>query len=154
MANHYKQGVFTPSHPEKYVGNVENIVYRSGWERKLMVMFDMNENVLKWSSEEFPIPYWDSVKNRQRRYFVDFYVLFRMPKGELVRFAIEVKPYAQTKAPNKPKTRHPKSLKRYTYEMLTYQNNMDKWKQASKWCSDNNFRFVILHERNVGGLFK
>ena len=27
------KGRFTPKHPEKYVGDVKNIVYRSIWER-------------------------------------------------------------------------------------------------------------------------
>lgn len=153
MAGKFKQGIYTPKYPEKYIGNVNNIVYRSSWERKLMFKLDISPNVLKWSSEECPIRYWDSVKKKTRRYFIDFYVIFKSVGGENVRMAIEVKPYSQTLPPKKPKRNTAKAQKRYLRECITYQNNMDKWKSAKRWCEANNFKFVILHEKNVNGLF-
>ena len=48
----FHQGKYAPRNPEKYVGDVNNIIYRSGWEKRLLIMFDTNPNVLKYSSEE------------------------------------------------------------------------------------------------------
>ena len=41
------KGKFTPDNPSKYMGDVENIIYRSGWERRAMKYFDVNPGVLK-----------------------------------------------------------------------------------------------------------
>lgn len=149
------KGIYSPINPDKYIGNVENIVFRSSWERKLMVKLDINPNVLKWSSEELVIPYYDSIQRKQRRYFVDFTILYRNPStGEEVKYAIEVKPFSQTVPPTKPKNNNAKRARRYLNESLTYRNNLDKWKQAQEWCKKNNFRFVVLHEKNSGRIFK
>ena len=34
------KGKFKPDNPSKYMGDVENIIYRSGWERRAMKYFD------------------------------------------------------------------------------------------------------------------
>ena len=54
------KGKYTPENPNKYMGNVNNIVYRSMWERRCMKYFDGNASILKWSSEELAIPYYDT----------------------------------------------------------------------------------------------
>ena len=74
MAYGYKQGFFTPRFPKKYIGDPTNIVYRSGWEKRVMQTLDENSNVLRWASEEIVIPYISPIDNRPHRYFVDFYV--------------------------------------------------------------------------------
>jgi len=51
------KGKFHPNNPRKYKGNVRNIIYRSMWERMLMVQLDRNEKVIEWGSEEIVIPY-------------------------------------------------------------------------------------------------
>ena len=51
------KGKYKPSYPKKYKGDPNNIVYRSLWERKFMVYCDNNQNILKWGSEEFIVPY-------------------------------------------------------------------------------------------------
>ena len=44
------QGRFKPKNPTKYMGDPTNIIYRSGWELKLMSYLDTHVNVLQWSS--------------------------------------------------------------------------------------------------------
>ena len=51
-----------PSNPKKYRGNPTQVVYRSLWERKLMVYCDKNEKVLEWGREEVIIPYGSGSK--------------------------------------------------------------------------------------------
>ena len=45
MAYEYKQGFFHPKQPKKYRGDSSNIVYRSGWEKRVMEWCDSNKNV-------------------------------------------------------------------------------------------------------------
>ena len=49
-------GRYIPTNPKKYRGNPSQIIYRSLWERKLMVYCDRNEKILEWGSEEVIIP--------------------------------------------------------------------------------------------------
>ncbi|NDB59780.1 head completion protein, partial [bacterium] len=107
MAYEYKQGFFKPKHPEKYKGDANNIVYRSGWEKRVMDWCDTNKNVVSWSSEEVIIPYISPIDNRPHRYFVDFYVQAKDNNGNLQTYLLEVKPKAQTIEP-KPQSRKTK----------------------------------------------
>ena len=68
------KGKFTPVNPNKYMGDVDNIIYRSGWERRAMKYFDNTPKVVKWASEEVVIKYYDSVGKKVRRYFPDFLI--------------------------------------------------------------------------------
>ena len=61
------KGKYKPLNPNKYAGNPMNIVYRSLWERKVMVYCDKNPLVIEWGSEEIIIPYlspWDGRMHR------------------------------------------------------------------------------------------
>ena len=41
-ATKYHQGFFKPNHPEKYMGDITHIVYRSGLELSFMTFLDQN----------------------------------------------------------------------------------------------------------------
>ena len=71
MRNTYK-GKFTPKNPHKYRGDVNNIVFRSSWEYKLMKFLDDYDDVLEYGSEEIIIPYISPLDGKMHRYFVDF----------------------------------------------------------------------------------
>lgn len=141
----YYQGRFMPKHPEKYVGDLNKIIYRSGWEFKLMKWFDDNPAVLRWASEEIVIPYISPVDHQVHRYYPDFVVLFKHKTGEEKQVVIEVKPDAQTKMPAK-KSRN---TKRYLNEIATYAVNQAKWEAATKWCTDRGFQFQVLTEKHL-----
>lgn len=141
---------FTPKNPQKYVGDVNNIVMRSKWERKFALWCDNNVNVLKWNSEGFAIPYHSHVDGKTRRYFIDFFCEVRKVDGSIENLAIEVKPYKETQPPELPKVKTDKTEARYIDELTTYQRNQDKWNSARAWCAKNNFRFVILTEHELG----
>ena len=142
----FHQGKYAPRNPEKYVGDVNNIIYRSGWEKRLLIMFDTNPNVLKYSSEEVIVPYFCPVSNKMRRYFPDFVATMRTKTGEIVQIMIEVKPFKQTKPPEKPK----KVTKRFLEEVETYAINNAKWLAAKKFCDQSNMKFQIITERELG----
>ena len=48
---------FTPRHPEKYLGDPDNITARSTWEYDVFNFCDGNQRIIGWSSEEIKIPY-------------------------------------------------------------------------------------------------
>ena len=142
----YHQGKFKPLNPQKYVGDVENICYRSSWEVKAMSWLDRNPSILKWGSEELIIPYISPIDNRVHRYFPDFVMQYKTSKGEVKHAVLEVKPNAQTQMP-----KHPgKQTKRYLNEVLTYSVNQAKWDAAKAWCMKKGWDFVVLDEYNLG----
>ena len=85
-------GTYKPVNPKKYRGNPNQVIYRSLWERKLMVYCDHNEAVLEWGSEEVIIPYLSPWDGRLHRYFPDFYMKVRQSDETIKKFIIEVKP--------------------------------------------------------------
>ena len=80
------KGRFIPTKPNKYTGDVRNIIYRSLWELKFMKWCDRNVNILEWGSEEFFIPYKSPLDNRVHRYFPDFYMKVQESNGKLMRY--------------------------------------------------------------------
>ncbi len=145
MAYDYKQGFFKPKFPKKYIGDPTNIVYRSGWEKRVMQSLDDNLNVIRWASEEVVIPYISPIDNRPHRYFVDFYVEAKLADGSIKKMLLEVKPAAQTKPPKAPKRR----TKRYLSEVMTWGVNEAKWKAAKEFCLDKGWEFRIITEAEL-----
>lgn len=146
MARNYHQGKFKPTHPEKYAGDVENILYRSGWEKKFMIWADTNPNVIKWVSEEVIIPYLSPVDDRIHRYFVDFLIKVRKTSGEIRNYLIEIKPAAQTVPPE-----GKRNTRRLLEEHMTYAINKSKWHAAEEWCRQRNMDFMIITEKQLYG---
>lgn len=145
MAYGYKQGFFSPKFPKKYIGDPTNIVYRSGWEKRVMQSLDENTNVLRWASEEIVVPYISPIDNRPHRYFVDFYVEARAVDGSIKKMLLEVKPAAQTQPPKSPK----RKTKRYISEVMTYGVNEAKWKAAKEFCKDKGWEFRLITEAEL-----
>ncbi len=140
----YKQGYYTPKHPEKYVGDITKIRYMSSWELQTHQFFDNNSRVLRWASEEIAIPYISALDNKLHKYYPDYWVEYVNQDGEIIHELIEVKPAAQTKPPKR-------GGKYQLYEQATYIRNTCKWQAAIAWCEPRNIKFRILTE---GGIFK
>jgi len=138
--------MYSPKFPEKYKGNKHNIVYRSNYELVAFRFFDLNPNVVEWSSEETIIPYANPLTGRTSRYFVDVYAKMKDKNGEVRKYLIEIKPYSQTLPPVQ-KNRKTKSL---IYQQAEYVKNQAKWKAATEWCTKKNMTFVILTEKHLG----
>lgn len=135
-------GTFNPKNVNKYLGDPTNIRWRSLWERRVMEHFDLNTNVIQWSSEEIVIPYISPEDNDWHRYFPDFFARIKNKENQIEAFLIEVKPKDQTKPPE-----HPGRLtKRYITEVLQWGKNEAKWKAAEEYCKDRQWKFMILTE--------
>jgi len=146
------KGKFRPKYPQKYKGDPTNIIYRSLWERKLMVYLDNHPQVVQWASEEFAIPYKSPIDGRVHRYFPDFWVQTKTPEGLLETKVIEVKPAIQAKEPDiaKKKTPTGRTSRRYVNQVKTYGINQAKWKAAQEFCEDRNWKFQVMTEYELG----
>jgi hypothetical protein len=142
----YSKGLFKPKNPHKYRGNPSQIVYRSSWELKLMMYLDSRSEVVSWGSEEVIIPYRSPVDNRIHRYFVDFVVTKINREGKKETALIEVKPFSQTRPPEKKS----KTTRRFITEVQTWGVNEAKWKAANEYCKDRGWTFHIFTERELG----
>jgi hypothetical protein len=136
----YLQGKFTPLHPEKYVGNVKNIIYRSSYELAFLRILDKSPSILKYSSEELSIPYYNPMKMRKARYFPDFLIEMKV-NGKVSRKLIEIKPAHQIAMPRQTKG---KKMQTYMKEAIDYSVNQAKWKAAKEWCKERHIEFVVI----------
>ncbi len=145
MAKEYLQGKFTPRNPQKYIGNVNNITFRSSWEKKLFIWLDETPNILKWNSEEFIIDYISPVDRKKHRYYVDCAVEYKTKDNIIKKALIEVKPKNQTEKPQQPK----RMTKYFAESVKTYAINQAKWEAATRWCKERNWDFIILTEEHL-----
>ena len=140
----YSQGRYKPIHPQKYKGDINNIIYRSSWEKKFLYYCDMNEKILEYSSEEFFVPY-RAPDGRIRRYFPDFYIKVQEESNAIKKYIIEIKPQKQTLPPKKPS----RQTKRYISEVYEYAKNQSKWEAAREWCADRGYEFKVVTEKEL-----
>ena len=139
------KGKYTIKKKDKYAGDAKKVIYRSLWERKFMVYCDRNEKIVEWGSEEFFIPYRSPLDGKIHRYFPDFYVKVKTPRG-MKKWIVEVKPKAQTRPPKTPK----RKTSRYINEVRNYAINDAKWKNATEYCKDRDMEFIIITEDELG----
>lgn len=139
------KGRFTPKNTKKYIGDVQNIIYRSLWERKYMKYLDSNASIIEWASEEISIKYYDPTSKKIRRYFPDFFVKEKLSDGTIKSYLVEIKPKRQTAPPQKPK----RQTKGYLYEVMEYAKNQSKWEVAKEYCADRGWEFRVLTEDDL-----
>jgi TnsA endonuclease N terminal len=145
----FKEGLFTPKNPEKYIGNLEEIKYRSSWEEYAFNFLDGNPNVLHWASEPIAISYRKPIMvNGQlswkpANYFPDLFVEFINRDGTIVKELIEIKPLKQNKA-----SKSKKESVRLQENYVVMVNNA-KCEAAKAWCERYGIKFSILTEKSL-----
>lgn len=148
---------FIPKHPQKYIGDVNNIILRSSWELNLANNFDRNIMVLEWSYESIVIPYIKWTDKKVHKYYPDFYVKFKDKNGNIQQEIIEIKPkteitYALTLLESNFTQMYPirsKNIKTKIYHQTTALVNASKWKYAKEWCEKRNMKFKLKSENNL-----
>lgn len=139
----FKQGVFKPKHPQKFIGKFA--IYRSSFELRFMRWADSNPNVLEWSSEQIIVPYVSPIDGRAHRYYVDNFVAIK--EGTVVKkYLVEIKPFQQTQPP-KPSKR--KKASTVLYEQTQWVINQAKWASAKEFAKKKNAEFIILTEKEL-----
>lgn len=145
MSNKPYSGKFTKlKNPRKYVGDVNNLVYRSLWEKNAFIWCDECPDIVEWASEEVVIPYVKPTTGKRARYFPDLYIKFKSGAQHI----IEIKPDNQTRLPEEPK----RKTKRYMNEVATYAVNAEKWKAAQGVAERNNLIFEVWTEHTLNSL--
>lgn len=146
----YHQGKYKLQKPDKYVGDKDNIIYRSSWEKKMFIWCEKNTSVIKWGSEIAAIPYYSSVDSKVRRYYPDIWLIIKNKDGVEEKIIVEIKPDKETKPPLKPKRITQKSKAKYINESITYTRNQDKWKAAKEFANKHGVKFVVMNEYHLG----
>lgn len=141
----FKQGIFTPTHPEKYKGKTP-IVMRSSWEFAYARWCDINKNVIEWGSESAVVPYFDVAHKKNRHYFIDFTMKIKDVHGVIHKYYIEIKPFAQTVPPTKGPR---KKNTTFMNECMTFATNVSKWKAATQFAKSKGAEFKILTEKEI-----
>jgi len=141
----HKKGFFHPRNPEKYMGDLNNIVYRSSWEENFMNFLDNNTKIFRWGSEIISIPYIKPTTGRVHKYYPDFYVEYESRSGKIIKEVVEVKPLKQIKKP----TTKGKTKKTQLYEGITWAINMSKWQSAQLFCDKYGFKFTLKSEKDI-----
>lgn len=138
-------GRFIPKNPNKYQGDVNRIIFRSLWERRVMVMFDEDPRIVGWSSEELPIYYRSPKDDQPHRYFPDFIVCAVKPDGTKVVRMVEVKP-AKKLIPPVPKK---KVTNKFLREVVEYEVIQAKKRAAEAYCADRGWEYVFFTENDL-----
>jgi hypothetical protein len=138
MAN-FAQGIYTPKHPEKYLGN-HKPRFRSGWEMSFMMFLDNNDNILKWASESISIPYKHPMTGKTTMYIPDFFVLYQNKFGQQIAEVVEIKPKKQSLIESK---------KASMKDRMIVAINQAKWASATAYCKRMGMTFRVLTEENL-----
>jgi hypothetical protein len=149
-----KQGIYTPKYPDKWVITESfdmkepGIKYRSGWEKIFFMFMDMNDNIIRCNSEGMIIPYYNPVKGKVSKYYMDA----MMQTKDGTTWLVEIKPYKETIPPKKPRknAKNPqKAQENYIKAVETYAVNQAKWEAAQKLCDEKGWKFKIITEKEL-----
>lgn len=149
MAVKFHQGFFKPRNPEKYAGDVTKIVFRSSWEKVAFNWCDINPSIIRWQSEETIVPYLNELDGKLHRYFVDLLIKVKTNSG-IETILIEIKPQSQIDRPVPPKKKTKKALANYQQAIDEWIKNAQKWKAATEYAKQRNWKFQLLNEYDLG----
>lgn len=138
---------FTPTNKEKYTGKYP-IICRSTWEVQFCEFLDKNDSIIEWASEPVAVPYFNSITQKQARYYPDFLVKGKSKNGKTYTWLVEVKPYKECSPPTKRKGKKKSTL---LYEEKTWKTNQSKWQAAKEFCKSRKWKFKIITERELFG---
>lgn len=141
-----RQGRYKPRNPQKYLGDIRNICYRSSYELKAMLQIDRDPEVIGWSSEEIVVPYRSPLDNLIHFYFPDLYI--EKANGE--KFLVEIKPEYQQTPPIMEETKRHKLKKSSIRASINWAKNLAKWESAKKFCEEKGWQFVVYGETELG----
>lgn len=135
----WDQGTYQVQHLEKYVGN-KMPTYRSSWERRFCVFCDTHPSIIKWSSENVKIPYFNPLTNKPSYYIPDFLVQYVDKDGNTHTDLIEIKPSTQTTF---------ESAGRSKINQAAVIVNSHKWDAAREWTEKRGINFKVLTEKEI-----
>lgn len=133
------KGRYIPKNPQKYVGNVNQIIFRSSWELTVLKFFDSSQSVLRYGSEEIAVPYISPKDGRVHKYYPDFICEYLDASANLQREIVEVKPLKETDI----------KYAKTPYDRECLAINEAKWKAASQFAAANGMSFRVITEATI-----
>ena len=131
-------GKYKIKKPEKYIGDTDDVNYRSLWEKAAFRWCERNPRVKKWGSEVVKLDYLCGTDKRVHKYFVDLFIEWSDGSKSIV----EIKPEREQKPPVKRK----RQTKKYIQEAMAYVRNESKWRVASAWAKKMGYKWEIWGE--------
>ena len=145
----YKQGYYKLIHPEKYLGDPDNIKFRSSWEYAFCSYLDNNDRIIKWGCENPVVSYTD-LRGKLHRYYVDYIYQIKTNDEMIVdTVLVEIKPKKELYPPEKPKKETNKSLESHQYALNAHITNKLKWCAALEYAEKRGWKFVIITEEHL-----
>ena len=150
--------------PEKYIGDINLIIYRSSWELAFSRWCDTSPSVLQWSAEPMSVPYANRVAKLDeckrlgldpnnprnwvtKNYNIDFWIRIKKDENTIEKWFIEIKPKDKLKKPIPPKQGATlKELRRFNILAKEYLVNESKFAAIDNWAKINGAKFYIFHE--------
>jgi TnsA endonuclease N terminal len=161
---------YTLRYPEKYIGNPDLIIYRSGWEFSFCKWCDVSPSIKRWSSEPIRIPYYDRVskleecrrqgldpnnpKNWVIKYYnTDFWIDVDQGNGNTQKMFIEIKPSEKLRKPIPLQENAPlRDQRRFNAKAKEYLINEAKFAALGAWAERNNAKFYVFTEKTLQNL--
>jgi hypothetical protein len=140
------KGQYVIKNPKKYMGNANNVIYRSSWELLVFRFLDTKPSVLSWCSEGIQIPYYNPFTKRQTVYIPDLLIVFEV-KGKRWAEMVEIKPLKEVPGVM---AEDAKMKKLSTKDKAAQVLNAAKWQAAMAFCKKRGIRFRIMTERDLG----
>jgi hypothetical protein len=157
------QGYYNVVNKEKYIGNPNEAIYRSGWEFSFMRWCDYSPSILRWSAEPISVKYGDPTAKLEeyhkynldpsdprnwlvKNYHIDFYI--EIDKTDHIeKWFIEIKPQHCLKKPVPPsKDSSLKIQRKFVNEAKEYLINESKWKAMNEYAMKVGARFFVFTE--------
>lgn len=132
------QGIYAIKNIKKYSSSNPPI-YRSSWEKDVMIALDLNPAVLEWAVEPFPIPYTCPIDKTTKNYWPDFLVKYIDANGDEHIQLLEIKPLKQCMM----------NMAKSKKDKLVVLINQTKWSYAYAFCQKNNIEFKLITEREL-----
>ncbi|MCK9446212.1 hypothetical protein M0Q50_04905 [bacterium] len=164
------QGYYKIQNLNKYVGNPNLVIYRSGWELSFCKWCDCSPSIIKWSSEPIKIPYYDRVSKLEeckrqgldpnnprnwivKNYNTDFYIEIQKDENVIEKAFIEIKPSGKLKKPIPPGANASlKEIKRFNLSAKEFLINEAKFASITAWAEKNNCKFYVFTEHTLSKL--
>lgn len=161
------QGYYKPQNPEKYIGDINLIIYRSSWEMNFCRWADFSPSVVRWSSEPMKVKYADKVSKLEeckkygldpnnpknwviKNYNVDFYVEIKRDENTIEKWLVEIKPANSLKKPVPPALNSSiKEQRRFNIEAKNYLINQEKWKSMNEHAQKMGAKFYVFTENEL-----
>lgn len=136
------KGKFIPKNPQKYLGDVNNIIFRSSWENFCFGLLDMHDSVIGWISEGISIPYRNPLNGGKISMYVpDLLIIYLDKNGKKHVDLLEIKPAKETPMyVKKPGERLSKQTQ------LAQVINAAKFQAAQAYCKKNGITFRVATE--------